>query len=338
MATKLSKGKYRSQVLVGTENGKRKYKSFYADTAKEADYLALQYKMELQDKSDPGRVTVGQAIDDYIEAKSNVLSPSTLRSYKSYRRNRFTILMEERVRDITSITLQKAINKESVDMSAKMVKNSFALVLLGIQFYRPDFSPKVTLPTVRPVEYATPNGEQLQKIWQASKGTWLELPILLSAWLSLRQSEIIGLRWEDVFDDYIHVRNARVYSEQGVVEKGTKTLSSVRKIPLPPYIKKLIEATPKKSQYIIDCSGKMITDRFVVMLKRNNLPHCRFHDLRHSNASIMVMLGIPDKYAQTRGGWANGTTLSARYQQTFSDEEKRVADKMDAYFEALMQQ
>lgn len=292
MATKVSKGRYRTQVYLGTVDGKKKCKVFYAETAAEADYLALQYKLDQKEKSDPGRVTIGQAIDDYISAKSNVLSPSTLRSYKSYRRNRFQSLMDCKVSDVTTVMLQKAINKESVERSAKMVKNAYGLVILGIQFYRPDFTPKVTLPTERPTEYATPDGETLKKIFDAAKGTWLELPILLSAWLSLRQSEIIGLRWEDVFDDYIYVRNARVYSENGTVEKGTKTYSSIRKIPLPEYIKELIDRTPKKSQYIVDCPGKTITDAFVKMLRDNNIPHCRFHDLRHPYVKLKLKISF----------------------------------------------
>lgn len=336
MATKVSKGRYKASVFLGIEDGKRKYKVFYAPTASEADYLALQYKYDKKEKSDPGKITVGEAIDEYIESKSNVLSPSTLRSYKSYRRNRFQSLMDYKVADITSVILQKAINKEAKDMSAKMVKNAYGLVILGIQFYLSDFTPKITLPTERPVEYATPDGEHLKQIIDAAKGTWLELPILLSAWLSLRRSEILGLKWEDVHEDYIHVRNARIESEHGIVEKGTKNYSSTRKIPLPQYIKSLIENTPKESEYIVNGTGKMLTGRFSRMLERNNIPHCRFHDLRHANASIMVMLGIPDRYAQTRGGWANGTTLSKRYQQTFAAEEIKVANTMDNYFAELM--
>lgn len=337
MATKVKKGMYRTQVYMGVVDGKRKYKSFYADTASEADFLALQYERDKKEKSDPGRITVGEAIDRYIESKSNVLSPSTIRSYKSYRKNRFQHIMDMKVADITTVMLQRAINMESVECSAKMVKNAYGLVILGIQFFRPDFSPKITLPTERPVEYATPDGEQLRSIFTAIKGTWLELPVLLSSWLSLRRSEILGLRWEDVYDDYIYVRNARIESENGLVEKGTKNFSSTRKIPLPGYIKHLIDAAPRESEYIVNATGKMLTGRFTTMLKKNGLPHCRFHDLRHANASIMVLLGIPDRYAQTRGGWANGTTLSKRYQQTFEAEEIKVATTIDSYFETLMQ-
>lgn len=56
------------------------------------------------------------------------------------------------------------------------------------------------------------------------------------------------------------------------------------------------------------------------------------------NASIMLMLGVPDKYAMERGGWATNTTLKAVYQHTFSDERKSVDDKINGFFEDLLRE
>lgn len=338
MATKLSKGKYRAQVYLGIVDGKRQYKSFYADTAKEADYLALQYKIELEEKSDPGKVTVGQAIDDYIESKSNLLSPSTITGYRVKRRNNFKSLMGVRVADVTAQMLQKAINDESKNYSPKSVKSAYDVLMRGIEMYRPEFYPRITLPKEKAVQYATPDGETVKKIFEAAKGTRLEIPVLLATWLSLRSSEVIGLKWSDVYETYIHVRTARVYSDKGTIEKETKTHSSNRKIPLPTYIKQILDSTPHTSEYVCNMTGASLYKAFTRMLEKNNIPHCRFHDLRHANASLMVMLGIPDRYAQVRGGWATGTVLTKRYQQTFSEEEIRVAEKIDSYFETLLQQ
>ena len=335
MATKVSKGRYRTQVNLGTVNGKRRTKVFYAPTAAEADFLALQYRLDMKEKSDPGRITVGDAVDEYIESKSNLLSPSTITGYRVKRRNNFQSLMEVRVADVTTQMLQKAINAEAKSYSPKSVKSAYNVILLGITMYRPDFSPRVTLPKEKPLQYATPDGETLKRIFEASKGTRLEIPVLLAAWLSLRASEVIGLRWTDVYDDYIHVRTARVYSEQGTVEKETKTASSNRKIPLPAYIKKVLDETPHDSEFVCNMTGAALYKAFIRMLEQNGIPHCRFHDLRHANASIMVMLGVPDRYAQARGGWATGTVLTKRYQQTFSDEEIRIAERIDTYFDTL---
>ena len=57
-----------------------------------------------------------------------------------------------------------------------------------------------------------------------------------------------------------------------------------------------------------------------------------FHDLRHLNASVMLALGVPDKYAMERGGWSSNNVLKSVYQHTFSTERKQVDDRIDRYF------
>ena len=66
------------------------------------------------------------------------------------------------------------------------------------------------------------------------------------------------------------------------------------------------------------------------------LQHCLFVCFRHLNASVMLMLGVPDKYAMERGGWSTNATLKAVYQHTFSDERKRVDEQIDGFFEDLL--
>ena len=44
-------------------------------------------------------------------------------------------------------------------------------------------------------------------------------------------------------------------------------------------------------------------------VRKNNLPHMSFHDLRHVNASVMALLKIPDKYAMERGGWKTDSVM-----------------------------
>ena len=59
--------------------------------------------------------------------------------------------------------------------------------------------------------------------------------------------------------------------------------------------------------------------------------------LGHINASIMLMIGIPDKYVMERGGWATNNILKSVYQQTFSDERVKVDQKIDNYFNGIVQ-
>ena len=54
------------------------------------------------------------------------------------------------------------------------------------------------------------------------------------------------------------------------------------------------------------------------------------------NASIMLALGIPDKYAMERGGWSSPAVLKSVYQHTFSAERKAADDKIDDYFNGIL--
>lgn len=85
-AKKLPSGNWRVQVFAGTDsNGKRIMKSFTAETKKEAEFLAAQFTA--RHKEPVSEMTVGKAIDKYIESKSNILSPTTISGYKKIRRN-----------------------------------------------------------------------------------------------------------------------------------------------------------------------------------------------------------------------------------------------------------
>ena len=54
------------------------------------------------------------------------------------------------------------------------------------------------------------------------------------------------------------------------------------------------------------------------------------------NASVMLMLGIPDKYAMERGGWSSNGVLKSVYQHTFSAERKLVDERIDGFFNDLL--
>ena len=91
---------------------------------------------------------------------------------------------------------------------------------------------------------------------------------------------------------------------------------------------------------IMDKAKKLPPGSWRVLLyvgtDENGLPHMTFHDLRHLNASVMLQLGIPDKYAMERGGWSTTSTLKSVYQHTFSEEREAVNRKINEYFENIV--
>ena len=81
-----------------------------------------------------------------------------------------------------------------------------------------------------------------------------------------------------------------------------------------------------------------VTHRFARMLKKLNIQHFRFHDLRHYSASIQHALGIPDAYIMQRGGWEDDTVLKSVYRHAMVQEQSNMNKKANIYFEQTFMQ
>lgn len=339
MATKF-KGKWRTQVLVSGPGEPRKYKSFFAETEDEADFLALKWKLEgkKDEKQKREQMTLSQAVEAYIDLRRPVLSPSTIRGYEKILRNNLGSLAERNISLIDYVDVQKAVNELCATHSVKTVKNALGLIIPTLRIFGKKEIKDIVLPREKKVEYKTPDGETLKEIYSAAVGTPLEVPILLASWLSLRMSEVLGLKWADVHEGYIEVTTALVYDGYSMVEKAPKTEASRRKVLCPNLLIEKINALPHRGDRIFQgWTTNKLSKAYARFLEKNQLPKSRFHDLRHANASAMLMLGIPDKYAMERGGWSSLSTMRDRYQQTFSNEQIAVANRIDEYFLSLMQ-
>ena len=159
---------------------------------------------------------------------------------------------------------------------------------------------------------------------------------MLALWLGLRASEIRGLTWDDVKDGRLHIKQAIVQGEDGPALKKTKTVSGDRWIKLPAHIESLIEAQPRTGEYIVTLSGQAMYKRFSRLCERLGLPHFRFHDLRHTAASVSALLGVPTKYSQKRMGHQTDNMLKTVYEHTMRAKEDEFADRIDEYFEAKL--
>ena len=62
-----------------------------------------------------------------------------------------------------------------------------------------------------------------------------------------------------------------------------------------------------------------------------------FHDLRHLNASVMLALNVPEKYAMERGGWKTPNVMKNVYQHTFSAQRIQIDSQINDYFNAIIE-
>ena len=355
-AKKLKSGSWRTLVYSHTEivDGKnvRRYESFTSEDKKESEYMAAEFSMNKKRKSRAENLTVGEAIDGYIASKDGILSPTTIQGYKKIRRNNIQPLMPISLRDLSKEVVQKAINDEAKKisprtnkpMSAKTIANIHGLLSASLEFYYPDLPLKTTLPAKEKKIIELP---PVEDIISAVIGTEIELPCLLAIWMSYSMSEVRGIKVSSIDDEgYITIKDVVVDIDGKPVSKSkTKALARTRKSKLPEYLFDLIKnqesykkaKESKEDGYLITMSGKGIFNRFLTIQKKSGLPHTRFHDLRHMNASVMLQLNVPDKYAMERGGWITSHTLKKVYQHTFSDERRAVDVKIDTYFNDIIQ-
>lgn len=229
--------------------------------------------------------------------------------------------------------MQKFVNDLSLRLSAKSVSNIYGLAVSVIYATEPSRRFNVRLPQKQKVYRDLP---EPRLIMQAVKGTDVELAVLLAIWLSLRMSEIRGIRKKyDISEDgVLTINNVMVHTENGEILKSqTKTYESKRRLRLPQYLINLIDKTD--TEFLVPFTISMIEKKFAKALDAAGVPHIRFHDLRHLNASVMLSLGIPDKYAMERGGWSSTGVLKGVYQHTFSKERQEIDRKIDDYFNSI---
>ena len=115
------------------------------------------------------------------------------------------------------------------------------------------------------------------------------------------------------------------------VIKPPKTNSGNRTLPLPANILQAMEERKKKKLSLISLNPDAISNRFERLVKKLNIPHIRYYDLRHYNASVMLALNIPDKYAMERMGHRTNHMLKNVYQHTINEKQKEIADKINEY-------
>lgn len=322
-AKKLKSGSWRVLVYDFTDKDKKRhYKSFTANTKKEAEYLAAEYSVS-RSSSNYENMTLREAYKRYIEVKSDVLAPSTLRDYNSKLNNDFPYIMYQKINKITQEQIQDAINIEAAKTSPKTVRNKHGLLVSVFKMFRPDFVITTRLPQKIKNECTIPTTKQINLLISQANPR-MRVPILLSSSGGLRRSEICALTLSDVTDLGVTINKALVLNnEKKWVIKPPKTNAGYRFVPLP---QKVISEL-RDWEYLGKCQPTYITNKFKRLANRLNI-NTNFHKLRHYFASECHAKGIPDQYIISVGGWESVDMLHKIYQHTISDESQNFNSKI----------
>ena len=181
------------------------------------------------------------------------------------------------------------------------------------------------------------DSDEVEKLFTAAKGTHLEIPIFLGAFYGLRRSEALGLKWNaiDFQNDTITIRHTVTscnldgkhvqFKEKLLAHK--KQQDEYRRVCGKCYDKRYLD-------YIcVDEMGTLIsphylTSAFPKLLDKNGLRHIRFHDLRHSCASLLLSNGVPMKQIQEWLGHSDFSTTANVYAHLDYNSKLSSADAM----------
>lgn len=287
----------------------------------------------------------------WMEIARSTLKPNTAAGYASMIQNPIAPYFQQRgitLGGLQAVDIQMFYTSQLKRVSANTVIHYHAIIHRALKYAVKtdliDVNPadKVERPRKDRFTASFYDGNEVNRLFQAARGTPLELSVMLAAFYGLRRSEVVGLKWDaiDFENKTIAIRHTvTVCAEKGrrieVAADTTKTASSRRTLPLVPAFQTKLAALKEQQEknrilcgrsYCTDYLGYVLVDAmgnrlklsyistaFPVLLKRNGLRPIRFHDLRHSCASLLLKNGVPMKQIQEWLGHSDFSTTANIY-------------------------
>lgn len=334
-AVQLPSGSWRCRVRVNGEDI-----SIVGATKSEVERKAAAVKLgvvqaEKKEKASP--ITLRKAVDQYIEAKKSALSPSTIRGYRTHQRCRLQGIMDAPLDKLTDSSVQKAINAEIDSCSSKTLRSAWSLFASALKFTT-GATFNVFLPKAISQEQEFLRPAQIELFLSAIKDTPVEIAALLGLH-SLRRSEILGLRWDniDLKKKMIYVRGSTVFNEANVLvnKPENKNKSSRRSVPImTPQLIDALNAVPadQRKEFIVTVNPNTLWAQINRICRQNDLPEIGVHGLRHSFCSLAYHLNIPEKIAMQIGGWSDFQTMRKIYTHIAEDDLQDAVTAMSDFF------
>lgn len=307
-------------------------------TKKECVNEAMAIKSRAKEAKKRNPTTLTKAIDNYIDSRENVLSPSTIRGYKAIQRLRFQTSMHKVVEDVTAEQWQKIVNAEAKQCSAKTLKNAWGFIS-SVIYETTGKKVSVRLPQVVENDLPFLTAEQIPTFLGAIKGDFCEIAILLGL-SGLRRSEIMAVKWEDIdlAAGCIYVHGSAVLDKSGnlIYREENKNKSSRRTVPfLLPQLREAVEKAEKKSEYAVSCNPNTIYNSTNRACRRAGLPEIGAHGLRRSFASLAYHLNVPEAVTMKAGGWSDIYTMRKIYTKISEKDITDHGQQYEAFFTNL---
>ena len=314
--TKLPSGSYRIRHM---KNGVSYSLTIDHKPTKTEAYKLIAERVEMHTIS--ADMPFKRACDLYIDSKSNVLSPSSIRGYKSIIKALSPNFMNMRLSSIDLPSVQTEINSYSIGRKPKSVSNMSGFIMGVLKFYGLHLnSPK--LPQKEKKEPYIPTPEEVQAIIDEFRGTKYEAAIRLAE-RGLRRSEICALTIEDLSDDNVLSINKAIVQDSNEKwhVKATKTTESTRQIILQDDLANLI----RKQGYIYKGYPSAINTQLHSIQKKLGIEPFSLHKMRHYCVSRLLDKGFSTKQVMSEVGYSTDYVMKSTYNHAMNMAQARKA-------------
>ena len=369
--TKLKDGRYQGRVTTGyKDNGNPIRKSVYGKSEEEVilKLTELKYKVQTGTYTEPSKVTVGQWLDDWLkDYMKPSLRPTTYANYETQIRVHIKpAIGKVKLLKLQTGHLQRLYNNKTAEKkSPKTVKNIHNVIHAALHQARQENliinnpADAVKLPKMNKKEMATLDSESMKKFLAIAAESKYYAAYLLALSTGLRRGELLALRWCDVDlkNRTITVKQSLARIKGGLIFQEPKTPLSRRTISIPKVVawelrkimgkqskvKQLDEKVYHKEHDLVFCNeiGKPLdppsfTRAFQKDLKTAGLPKIRFHDLRHTFATLSLQEGVSPRAVQEILGHHSAAFTMTVYSHVTEQMKKEHSNKIDALISSCL--
>ncbi|MGX2959478.1 tyrosine-type recombinase/integrase [Peribacillus sp. JNUCC 23] len=302
-----------------------------------------------------------QFMDEYLQERKISLQTSTYETHLIfYEKHIQPRLGKMKLQDIKHMQIQRIINElvdekyspETVHLIYRIMYGSLKKAVL-IKLIKDNPCTGATLPKKHKREMSIWTLEEvnyfLQEAPHVTRVTRCLIGFQLGLLAGLRQGEILGLRWKDIdFDKgIIYIRQTLTQSAE--IKSGAKNKSSIRSLTIPNRLltelkihRKLIDYEKSNCNIRYQDNDLVLPTRYgAPMIPRNfrkefynltdhlDLPRIRFHDTRHTHASLLIQQNVNVKLIADRLGHKDIETTLNTYSHVLPDMQRSVSDKLD---------
>ncbi len=361
-------GRIAVQVYLGMVDGKRKYKTVYGNTQKEADEAALQVKLALRKGIDvtADQDTFGEWARRWLKYKEADISASQYQSYEGYLK-RLESLNGMRISEIKTYDIQEIIDALAVEnphtgkpTSKKTlgdVKITASQILrLAITNRVLDYNPAdaVIIPKNAPQSHRRALTKEEQG-WILNTPHKMQLAAMIMMYAGLRRGELLALTWQDInLADRTITINKAVEFRKGIphIKGSTKTNSGMRVVSIPEILAVYLSDQPKSSllvfpsttgQIVSESSWRVMWDDYLKEIDKRfgspkvgkssilTISHFTAHWLRHTYATMLYMAGVDVLTAKDLLGHSDIKTTLGIYTHLDTKFKIRSVDKLNDY-------